>query len=150
VVERDRRNLHAQLHRNHPAHRETQKRPVGRQRPDRTPTFTFDLAKRLILLIDVNETGIFHVTNAGDCTWFDLAQEIVKNADMPGVEVKPIKSTQFRSLAQRPAYSSLENKRLSELESTRCRPGARVSASISAGGAARARHVDSPPMEPET
>lgn len=79
------------------------------------PTFTFDLARRLILMVELQETGIFHATNAGQCSWFEFAEEIVRIAEMPGVTVHPITTAQFRSLALRPEFSVLENKRMLDL-----------------------------------
>ncbi len=79
------------------------------------PTFTFDLARRLILLLEIPETGIFHVTNSGQCSWYELAEEILRMAELGGVSVRPITSAQFRSLAMRPEYSVLENKRMQDL-----------------------------------
>lgn len=79
------------------------------------PTFTFDLARRLILMFSIPETGVFHLTNSGQCSWYDLALAIVDQANLSGVTVQPIPSTQFRALAQRPAFSVLENRCLAEL-----------------------------------
>lgn len=73
------------------------------------PTFTFDLARMLATLLDVNDYGIYHVTNSGQCSWYDLAKEIFLLADRTHVVVRPILSEQFRSAADRPAYSVLEN-----------------------------------------
>ena len=41
------------------------------------PTYVVDLARAIIQLCRKNARGIVHVTNAGDCTWFDFAAEIV-------------------------------------------------------------------------
>lgn len=79
------------------------------------PTFTFDLADVLARLIDRKETGVFHVTNDGYCSWYEFALLIVKLSGARGIKVQPITSRQFRSLAKRPKYSVLENLRLSEM-----------------------------------
>jgi len=79
------------------------------------PTFTFDLAEALVQLLEVHEYGIFHITNSGFCSWYEFAQQIVKLSGAKNVEVKPITSDQFRSLARRPRFSVLENRRLAEL-----------------------------------
>ena len=50
--------------------------------------------------------GIVHVTNAGDCSWFEFAQEIVKGAGL-ATEVRPVSSQQMARPAPRPAYSVL-------------------------------------------
>ncbi|MGA9527624.1 MAG: dTDP-4-dehydrorhamnose reductase [Terriglobales bacterium] len=50
--------------------------------------------------------GIVHVTNAGDCTWYDFAKEIVQLAGLP-TTVKPVTTAQFPRPARRPANSVL-------------------------------------------
>ncbi|MGC2474615.1 MAG: dTDP-4-dehydrorhamnose reductase [Candidatus Sulfotelmatobacter sp.] len=70
------------------------------------PTYTVDLARAIIALCRKNAAGIVHVTNAGDCTWFEFAQEIVKNAGL-AAEVRPVSSQQMARPAPRPAYSVL-------------------------------------------
>jgi len=70
------------------------------------PTFTADLATALVALCRQQATGIVHVTNSGDCTWYDFALQIVRNAGLP-VRVKPVTTAQFPRPARRPAYSIL-------------------------------------------
>lgn len=78
------------------------------------PTFTFDLAPTLVELLDVNDFGVFHITGSGWCTWFDFA---VRSFELAGVkvDVKPVTSDQFRSLAERPRCSVLHNTRFAGL-----------------------------------
>ena len=42
------------------------------------PTYAVDLARAIIQLCRKNASGIVHVTNSGDCTWFEFAEEIVQ------------------------------------------------------------------------
>jgi dTDP-4-dehydrorhamnose reductase len=70
------------------------------------PTYTVDLARAIIALCRKNASGIVHVTNAGNCSWFDFAQEIVKRAGL-ATEVRPVSSRQMARPAKRPAYSVL-------------------------------------------
>ncbi|MGB2604872.1 MAG: dTDP-4-dehydrorhamnose reductase [Candidatus Sulfotelmatobacter sp.] len=70
------------------------------------PTYTTDLARAIIQLCRKNAGGIVHVTNAGDCTWFEFAQEIVRNAGL-STAVRPVSSQQMARPAPRPAYSVL-------------------------------------------
>ncbi len=79
------------------------------------PTFTFDVARRLVLMLEVRENGIFHITNSGECSWYELAEEILTMANIEGVTVHPITTAQFRSLALRPEYSVLENRRCEDM-----------------------------------
>ena len=70
------------------------------------PTYTVDLARSIIQLCRKDASGIVHVTNAGDCSWFQFAQEIVNEAGL-ATEVRPVSSQQMARPAPRPAYSVL-------------------------------------------
>ncbi len=71
-----------------------------------SPTFTSDLASALVQLCRANAQGIVHVTNSGNCTWFDFAAEIVHAAGLP-TKVNPVTTAEFPRPARRPAYSVL-------------------------------------------
>ena len=79
-----------------------------------SPTYTEDLARAIIQLCRKNARGIVHVTNAGDCSWFEFAQEIVKSAGLT-TNVRPVSSQQMARPAPRPAYSVLSPARLRAL-----------------------------------
>ena len=70
------------------------------------PTYAVDLARAITELCRKNASGIVHATNTGDCTWFDFAAEIVKNAGL-ATTVRPVSSQQMARPAPRPAYSVL-------------------------------------------
>jgi dTDP-4-dehydrorhamnose reductase len=78
------------------------------------PTYAVDLAHTIIQLCRKNRDGIMHVTNAGDCTWFEFAQEIIRSAELD-TEVRPVSSQQMARPAPRPAYSVLSPVRLRDL-----------------------------------
>lgn len=78
------------------------------------PTYAADLARAIVQLCRKNASGIVHVTNAGDCTWFEFAEEIVRNAGLP-TAVRPVSSQQMARPAPRPAYSVLSAARLHAL-----------------------------------
>lgn len=78
-----------------------------------SPTYTVDLARAIVALCRKAVTGIVHVTNAGDCTWFEFAREIVKDAGF-ATEVRPTTSQQMARPAPRPAYSVLSATSLSQ------------------------------------
>jgi dTDP-4-dehydrorhamnose reductase len=82
---------------------------VNDQRGD--PTYAVDLAKATIELCRKDARGIVHVTNAGDCSWFEFAREIVEGAGL-ATEVRPVSSEQMARPAPRPAYSVLSAKSL--------------------------------------
>jgi len=78
------------------------------------PTYVVDLARAIIQLCRKNARGIVHVTNAGDCTWFDFAAEIVKTAGL-STTIRPVSSQQMARPAPRPAYSVLSPASLQHL-----------------------------------
>jgi dTDP-4-dehydrorhamnose reductase len=71
-----------------------------------SPTFTRDLASALAELCRASARGIVHVTNSGNCTWYEFAAEIVRESGMATV-VKPVTTAEFPRPARRPAYSVL-------------------------------------------
>jgi dTDP-4-dehydrorhamnose reductase len=79
-----------------------------------SPTFTWDLAAAVQLLIEGQHTGTFHVTNRGNCSWYEFAVKILKSACIPEVTVKPIKSDELKRPARRPHYSVLTCRKFSE------------------------------------
>src|SRR5580658_1402248 len=78
------------------------------------PTYAVDLARAIVQLCRDDASGIVHVNNAGDCTWFDFAQEIVRSAGLT-TTVRPVSSQQMARPAPRPAYSVLSPARLQSL-----------------------------------
>lgn len=71
-----------------------------------SPTYAVDLARAIVQLCRKNAQGIVHVTNAGECTWFEFAREIVSSAGLATI-VRPVSSQQMARPAPRPAYSVL-------------------------------------------
>jgi dTDP-4-dehydrorhamnose reductase len=76
-----------------------------------SPTYAVDLSRAIIGLCRNEAGGIVHVTNAGNCSWFEFAREIVKGAGLV-TEVRPVSSQQMPRPARRPAYSVLSPKSL--------------------------------------
>jgi dTDP-4-dehydrorhamnose reductase len=75
------------------------------------PTYSVDLARTIIQLCRKNASGVVHATNAGNCTWFEFAQEIVKAAGLPA-EVRPTTTGHMARPAPRPANSILSARSL--------------------------------------
>jgi dTDP-4-dehydrorhamnose reductase len=71
-----------------------------------SPTFTRDLASAIAKLCSADAKGIVHVTNSGNCTWYDFAAEIVRASGLP-TRVKPVTTAEFPRPARRPACSVL-------------------------------------------
>lgn len=79
-----------------------------------SPTFTWDLAAAVQLLIEGQHSGIFHITNRGNCSWYEFASKIMKIACITNVTVNPIKSDALERPAQRPHYSVLTCRKFME------------------------------------
>lgn len=72
------------------------------------PTWSLELAKKSLELINVNATnGIYHGTSSGETTWFNFAQEIFKELGADPSRIEPISSSEFVRPAKRPHYSVL-------------------------------------------
>ncbi len=79
------------------------------------PTYTEDLAKAIAGLIAVNPPGgIYHLTNAGQCSWYEFARRIFELCrHAPALE--PTTSAEFNAPARRPPFSVLRNTRAAAL-----------------------------------
>lgn len=78
-----------------------------------SPTYTYDLAKLLVDMIETDKYGIYHATNEGLCSWYEFAVEIFKQAGMK-VEVIPVSSDEYPAKAKRPANSRMSKEKLTE------------------------------------
>lgn len=77
------------------------------------PTYTFDLAKLVVDMIQTDKYGTYHATNSGDfISWYDFACEIFKQAGMNDVKVTPVDSTAFPAKAIRPKNSRMNQTEL--------------------------------------
>lgn len=78
-----------------------------------SPTYTFDLAKLLVDMIETDKYGRYHATNEGVCTWYEFAKEIFRQAGMK-VKVNPVTSDEFPTKAKRPHNSRMSKDKLEE------------------------------------
>ncbi len=76
-----------------------------------SPTYTYDLAKLVIDMIQTNKYGVYHVTNDGLCSWYEFACEIFKQAGL-NVEVTPLTTTEYPAKAARPFNSRMSKDKL--------------------------------------
>lgn len=74
-----------------------------------SPTYTVDLAQAVDDIITEPTFGTYHITNSGNCTWFEFTIEIFEQAGIEGVKVKPITTGELNRPAPRPRYSVLDN-----------------------------------------
>lgn len=80
-----------------------------------TPTYTYDLARLLVDMIETEKYGYYHATNEGGyISWYDFTKEIYRQAGMT-TEVLPVTTEEYGlSRAARPFNSRLEKKKLTE------------------------------------
>ena len=79
-----------------------------------SPTYTYDLARLLVDMIQTDKYGRYHATNEGLCSWYEFACEIFKKAGMDQVSVTPVTSEQFPAKAKRPSNSRMSKEKLTE------------------------------------
>ena len=79
-----------------------------------TPTSTVELAWAVAELIRTEHYGLYHMTNEGECSWYEFARAVF---DLIGraQALEAVDSTAYGSKALRPLYSVLENKKAKEL-----------------------------------
>jgi len=77
------------------------------------PTYTYDLAVLLADMIVTDKYGIYHATNEGNCSWYEFAREIFREADID-MEVIPVSSNAYNAKAARPVNSRMDKKKLDE------------------------------------
>jgi dTDP-4-dehydrorhamnose reductase len=73
-----------------------------------TPTYVLDIAGSLLQLIQTRKYGVYHMTNAGACSWYEFTKEIFRLAKVD-VDVQPIQTEQSGAVVTRPMYSVLDN-----------------------------------------
>lgn len=89
------------------------------------PTSANDLAYTILKLALTDDYGIYHATNEGTCSWAEFAAAIMQGAGLD-CRVVSVSSAQWKEMhpesAARPAFSSLENKRLVDTIGNDMRP----------------------------
>jgi dTDP-4-dehydrorhamnose reductase len=75
-----------------------------------SPTYTAHLADALVRLVDTDAFGVHHLASQGECSWYEFAQEIFRQA---GVDCRVMSCTtdEFARPAPRPQYSVLGTER---------------------------------------
>ena len=83
-----------------------------------SPTYTYDLARLLVDMIQTDRYGRYHATNEGLCSWYEFAVEIFKQAGMDEVKVTPVSTEEYTAMypnqAKRPMNSRISKEKLSE------------------------------------
>ena len=79
-----------------------------------SPTYTYDLARLLVDMIETDKYGRYHATNEGLCSWYEFACEIFKQAGM-NVTGSPGTRDQYPAKAKRPMNSRMDKSKLDEM-----------------------------------
>lgn len=88
-----------------------------------TPTYALDLAEVVMTVLNdyadasdvpgsYRNSGIYHYSNEGVCSWFDFTKVIAEYAGNDKCEVLPCHSDEFPSKVKRPAYSVLDKTKI--------------------------------------
>lgn len=80
-----------------------------------TPTYALDLAKAITVVLekfDGTQTGVYHYSNEGVCSWFDFSKMIAEYNGTTECEVQPCYSCDFSSPVKRPSYSVLDKAKI--------------------------------------
>ena len=75
------------------------------------PTFTFDIVKVTIEAIEKGVRGLYHLTNTGWCSRYELAKEFFKEEQ---ITIEPVSIVTFKVVAKRPVYSKMCNEKISK------------------------------------
>lgn len=83
-----------------------------------TPTYAYDLAFAIFEIIENRKyegnTGIYHYSNEGVCSWFDFTKIIAEIAGNTECDIQPCHSEEFPSPVKRPAFSVLDKVKVKE------------------------------------
>ena len=79
-----------------------------------SPTYTYDLARLLVDMMETDKYGIYHATNEGLCSWYEFAVEIFRQAGI-SMNVIPVTSAEYKAAkAKRPFNSRMNKDKLEE------------------------------------
>lgn len=78
-----------------------------------SPTYTKDLSRLLVDMLETSKYGLYHATNEGYCSWYEFANTIFKLANI-NIDIKAINSNEYASRAKRPLNSKLSKDKLIE------------------------------------
>lgn len=81
-----------------------------------SPSMTLDLARAILDLASAEPApGIYHGANAGSCSWYQFARDVLDQAGMSELPISRISSVELDRPAHRPAYSILDCSKLTSL-----------------------------------
>lgn len=79
-----------------------------------TPTYAGDLAQAIVTIVGKPQTGVYHYSNEGVCSWFDFTKMIAEYSGQTACDIKPCHSEEFPSPVKRPAFSVLDKTKIKQ------------------------------------
>jgi dTDP-4-dehydrorhamnose reductase len=79
-----------------------------------TPSASKDVAEVIAAMVAADAVGLFHATNAGSCTWFEMAAEIFRQTGVTA-DLSPCRTSDRNQPAKRPHYSVLSTAKLAAI-----------------------------------
>ena len=79
-----------------------------------TPTYAYDLAEAIAAILKKPQTGIYHYSNEGVCSWYDFTKMIAEYSGHKDCNIQPCHSDEFPSSVRRPAFSVLDKTKIKQ------------------------------------
>jgi dTDP-4-dehydrorhamnose reductase len=70
-----------------------------------SPTYASDLAERIMKILSIGQLGIYHVTNCGECSWYEFTLEVLRVLGKDDVSVERMSGVDLKRPAKRPGYT---------------------------------------------
>lgn len=79
-----------------------------------TPTYAGDLAQAIVTIVGKPQTGVYHYSNEGVCSWFDFTKMIAEYSGQTNCDIKPCHSEELPSPVKRPSFSVLDKTKIKQ------------------------------------
>ena len=79
-----------------------------------TPTYAGDLAQTIKTILGKPQTGVYHYSNEGVCSWFDFARMTTEYSGQISCNILPCHSEDFSSPVKRPSFSVLDKTKIKQ------------------------------------
>lgn len=79
-----------------------------------TPTYAGDLAQTIKTILGKPQTGVYHYSNEGVCSWFDFARMTTEYSGQISCNILPCHSEDFPSPVKRPSFSVLDKTKIKQ------------------------------------
>ena len=79
-----------------------------------TPTYAGDLAQAIVTIVGKPQTGVYHYSNEGVCSWFDFTKMIAEYSGQTNCVINPCHSEELPSPVKRPSFSVLDKTKIKQ------------------------------------